>query len=260
MIAVSEHGFYQQGTTRLHRADPRVKFLACLVLVVLAFAASNWLQLAAIGGIVAAALWLTAAQAGALWRLVWMLRWLLLFTLLMHLLLSPGRTLWGTSWLSYDGLLTGLMVCAQVLLALATSALLAITTATEDLVRAFDWVVTPLRWLGCRTREWQKLLLLTMDFIPAIQHEMRAAGDDAAGRAEAPGSAGGGLWSVWLQKFNGLLWRLVDRGDVIAHRLAADEDAFVLPLPLAPLVPMALLDQIFSGAMVLMILCYWLLG
>jgi len=260
LIAASQHGFYQRGTTGLHRADPRVKLLACLVLVVLVFAASNWLQLAAVGGGVAFALWLTAAQAGVLWRLVWMLRWLLLFTLLMHLLLSPGRTLWGTGWLSYDGLLTGLMVCVQMLLALSLSALLGITTATGDLIRAFDWLVTPLRWLGCRTREWQKLLVLTMDFIPAIQHEIRAVRDAASTRGESHGPMGGGGWSAWMQKFNGLLWRLFDRGDVIAHRLAAEEDAFVLPLPLAPLVPMALLDKVFFGIMALMIICYWLLG
>ena len=42
----------------------------------------------------------------------------LLFTLMLHLLFSPGRTLFGTCWLSYDGLLTGLRVAMELLLAL----------------------------------------------------------------------------------------------------------------------------------------------
>jgi hypothetical protein len=69
-----------------------------------------------------------------------------------------------------------------------------------------------------------------------------------------------GRWSQWTKNFNGLLWRLVDRGDAIAHRLAASEDALASPLPLAPLLPMALYDQILSAAMTLIIICYWMLG
>ena len=45
MIAVSEKGHYHPGQTLLHRLDPRVKILSCLLLVVLTFAAPGWPKL-----------------------------------------------------------------------------------------------------------------------------------------------------------------------------------------------------------------------
>jgi energy-coupling factor transport system permease protein len=227
----------------------------------MAFGASNWLQLSIVGTVVAVAIWLTAPQSGAVWHLCWMLRWLLIFTLLMHLLFSPGRTLWGTTWLSYDGFLTGCMVCVQVILALATSAMLNMTTSSEDLVRAFAWFVQPLQRLGWQTQDWQKLLLLTLEFIPAIKEELHTAGGPGTNPVEAWSSRTGmDRWSEWIRKFSGLIWRLVDRGDAMAKHLASDEAPFIPQLPLPSFLPMSYNDQIISSVMTFMILCFWMLG
>jgi energy-coupling factor transport system permease protein len=261
LITASKNGSYRPGQSILHRADPRLKVLACLLLVVLCFAAADWTQLAVVGVLSSVAVWSAAPRDGSLWRLCWMLRWLLLFTLLMHLLLSPGRTLWGTSWLSLDGLLTGTFVCLQMLLAVATSAMLAMTTSTESLAGTFGWLTQPLSRVGCRTREWQRLLLLSMDFIPVIRNEMRKASmAGTAGNAAIPPPGRMGLWTTWMQKLQGLLLHLADHGDSIAHRLAADEDSLPLPSGLSPLLPMARHDQGFSAVMALATLCYWLAG
>lgn len=261
MIAATENGLYQPGQMFLNRLDPRVKVLSCLLLVVLAFAAAGWPQLFALVITVVVTLCLTSSLLNSVLRLCWMLRWFLLFTLLMHLLLSPGRTLWGVSWLSLDGLLMGCFVCVQMLLAIVVSALLAITTSTENLARTFGWFVQPLYWLGCKTEEWQKLLLLTMDFIPVVQEEIRASREPGVGhQAESAQTARAGRWSVWMQSLQGFLLRLVNRGDAIAHRIAASEDSLRLPKELPSFMPMALQDQLFSLAFTLVIICYWLAG
>ena len=261
MIAATENGLYLPGQTFLHRLDPRVKVLSCLLLVVLAFAATDWAQSFTLLVFVSVAFWLVPSLTSSVWRLCWLLRWLLLFTLLMHLLFSPGRTLWGLSWLSLDGLLIGSFVCAQILLAVVLSALLAMTTSTKSLASTFGWFVQPLQWLGCRTEEWQKLLLLTMDFIPVVQAEIRVAtaSDDKA-PAEDSQLARKGRWVVWGEKLQGLLTRLVDQGDAVAHRLAANGDSSLLPTGLTPLLPMALLDQLFLLAGILVVVCYGLAG
>jgi energy-coupling factor transport system permease protein len=235
--------------------------MACLLLVVLCFAASDWTQLATVGVASSVAVCLSAPRDGSLWRLCWLLRWLLLFTLLMHLLLSPGRTLWGTSWLSLDGLLTGIFVCMQMLLAVVTSAMLAMTTSTESLAGTFGWLTQPLSRIGCRTKEWQRMLLFSMDFIPTIRDEMRVASmTENTVDATIPPSGRMGLWSTWMQKLQGLLLRLTDRGDSIAHRLVLNPDSLPLPPDLSPLLPMARHDQGFSAVMTLTALCYWLAG
>jgi energy-coupling factor transporter transmembrane protein EcfT len=146
-------------------------------------------------------------------------------------------------------------------MAVISSAILAISTSTENLAKAFSWFVKPFQWLGCPTGEWQKLLLLTMDFLPVIQEEILATRREDDERSNASSSPGRqGRWHRWLQKLNGLLLRLVERGDAIAHRLAGDEDPVNRPADLLPLFPMTLTDQVFSGAMMATMICYWLLG
>ena len=261
MIAVSENGHYHPGQTLLHRLDPRVKILSCLLLVILTFAAPGWPKLFPLIVAVALAVYLTIPQATSIWRICWMFRWLLLFTLLMHLLFSSGRTLWGQSWLSRDGLLLGCFVCAQMLIAIVISALLAITTTTNTFSGTLGWFVRPLQRLGCETGEWQKILLLTMDFIPVVQEEMFACSTtDVGSLAESSLKSRTRRWSMWRQKLHGLLERLIDRGDTVAHRIAGDQDSLCLSAGLPPLMPMALQDQLFSLAITLVIACYWLAG
>jgi energy-coupling factor transport system permease protein len=262
LIAVTENGLYQSGQTFLHRLDPRVKVLSSLLLVVLAFAATDWTRLFALMITVAITLWLTSSLLSSVLRLCWMFRWFLLFTLLMHLLLSPGHTLWGISWLSLDGLLMGTFVCVQMLLAIVSAALLAMTTSTEKLTRTFGWFVQPLQWLGCKTEEWQKILLLTMNFIPVVQEEIRVstASSGVGNHTEPTQTTRPGRWSVWMEKLQGFLLRLVNRGDAIAYRIATSEDTMPLPSKLPPLIPMTLQDQLFSLAFTLVIICYWLVG
>lgn len=260
-MTATEQGLYKAGDSLLHRLDPRVKVVSCLLLVVLAFAASEWAELFLLLAFVVMAFWLFPPLKSSIWQLSWMLRWLLLFTLLTYLLFSPGRTLWGISWLSLDGLQRGSFVSVQMLMAVAMSALMAVTTTTRNLSGAFGWFVQPLQWLGCRTDEWQKMLLLTLDFIPVVQSEIRVSAEsDAAANAEPARTTAGHRWSMWTQKLQGLLVRLVDRGDAVALRIASDGEMSLHADTLSPLLPMALLDQLFSLAMILVVACYWLAG
>lgn len=261
MIASAESGLYQQAETVLHRLDPRVKVLSCLILVVLSFGAAGWMQLLSMITIVALAAWSINPGSQRILRLFWLLRWFLIFTFLLHLFLSPGRTLWGLSWVSFDGLLSGAFVCLQMLLAVAASALLGITTTTQSLSLAFAWFVKPLSWLGCRTGEWQKILLLSLDFIPVVHAEIRASGQAERGPSDRlTPAASQGRFAAWGKRLNDLIFRLVARGDEIAQHLALDDAAALRPMVLPAFLPMALLDQLFSLAVCLMILSYWLVG
>jgi len=149
----------------------------------------------------------------------------------------------------------------QMLLAVILSALLAITTSTKSLASAFGWFVQPLQWMGCKTEEWQKVLLLTMDFIPIVQEEIRVTTSperDVSDESTLPASKS--RWSTWSDKLHNLLLRLVGRGDEIAQQIAASDDVLHGPVALSPLLPMALLDQLFALLITLLIVSYWLAG
>lgn len=250
---------YQAGQSLIHRLDPRIKLLSSLTLVVLTFAATHWAELAVLIVVAAIALRLLSAYALLALRICLMLRWLLLFTFLMHLLLSPGRTLWGLSWLSLDGLYLGSFVCLQMVVAVIFTTTLAITTSVEDLAAAFGWFVRPLSRLGCRTDDWQKTLSLALGFIPVIHAEFRDSGKSGIASAERERN-GKGRWSLFIAKTQDLTERMLARGDKMAHEIAADGSSCLIPPALPSIRPLSLLDRYFISTMMLVIVCHWLAG
>lgn len=261
MIAATETGLYQPAETLLHRIDPRLKIFSCLLLVALSFSASTWMQLIPLLTILVIAAWSVRPLSRQIFRIIWMLRWLFLFTLLMHLFFSPGRTLWGLSWLSFDGLLSGTFVCLQLLLAVAVSTLLGITTSTASLSLAFGWLVHPLGLLGFRTDEWQKILLQAMDFIPVVHAEISTAGQGKFDASDQHGQCcTQNRFHTLGKNLHSLIFRLIDRGDQIAYRLAAEDDSVVGQRCLQSFWPMDFLDILFTAIVLLVTLFYGLVG
>ena len=260
MIATIANGLYQPGQSLIHSLDPRIKALSSLTLVVLTFTASEWMQLAILIAVALAALLVISSHAWLVLRTCFMLRWLLLFTLSMHLLLSPGRTFWGTSWLSFDGLCLGGFVCAQIVLAAMMTTILAITTTIEDLSAAFGWFVRPLSRLGCRTDDWQKILLVALGFIPVVHEEISLSGRSENPSAAEQGQNGKRRWSEFGLKMQLFTERMLARGDTMAHVIAAGDNSLCLPSALPSISPLSLPDRYFIAAMMLIMACHWLAG
>jgi energy-coupling factor transport system permease protein len=253
-LPVTPHGSRRTpAATPLHLADPRLKLLVCGALAILAFAAGSWLRLAA-----AAALLVplgAAAQRGPAWlvRTLWPLRWLFLFTLLLHLLLSPGHTLFGLAWLSYDGLLRGLLICAQLGVAMLAAALLTFTTSAELTALACSWLLNPLTRLGCPVHRWQELMLLVLRFFPELREELRATA--------VAGDAG---WTarinIWEERLLPLCDRLVVRADLLARRVAAGEETLLPATALPPLKVRTAGDLLLLGGGIGMAVLYLAAG
>ncbi len=253
----TEKGLFTPGDGLLHDLDPRLKVVACLLLVMLTFSSVNWVSLVLVALALTGATLFSGLTLQPWLRASWGLRWLLLFTLLMHLLMSPGRTLWGTTWLSLDGLLAGLRVDLQIVLALFAAQLLTRTTTAEDLARTFGWFLSPLERCGCRVEEWRVLMLRAIQFLPIVRSEVQATDTTAM-----PASSGklSGRWDAWSERLEGLLLRLVERGDVQARELAAAEPD-VGPEPgLPPLFPPAARETVFLAALVSLVLLCRLTG
>ncbi len=244
----------------LHRLDPRIKLLSVMVLVMLVFAAKTWAQLLVFVVASSIAIRLISPFVKTIWSMCRLMRWLLLFTLLMHLFFSSGRTLWGQSWLSYDGLLTGSFVCLQIVLSVILSAVMAVTTSIEELAGAFGWLVSPLRMIGVQTDSWQKMLLLALSFIPVVHEEIQFAVNDGKPRGKTKSSRISVSWSAWTDRVKNFMMRMINRGDMIAHDLAEDAGTLPASVEMPTLFPLPLLDR-YCFAFVALVLCsYWLLG
>lgn len=220
-------GHYVPGDSPLHRLDARLKLIILPLFTIAGFATDVPARLAAL-----AFCFITLfILSGLRWRLALRslrsMRWLLLFTLLLHLFLTPGRTLFGLEMLSYDGLLRGLAVSVQLLLAMAFSSLLTLTTSVEALAAAVAALLLPLRRLGLPVAEPIRHGQLVLRFIPLLREE--AALQVAAFRARGeelgriPLTARGRLAARMLAP---LILGLADRADALARAgVAAGESS-----------------------------------
>ena len=152
----------------LSRLDPRLKLILLLGLVITIFSAPGFGVLFCVGFLAAGLLvWQPAVMKYFLRRIVY-LRWLLFFTLLLHLFLTPGRTLFGLRMLSYDGLLRGMMVDLQLILALFFTLCFALFTESSAVVWGTEKLLSPLRRLGLPVSEAGGLLSLVLHFLPQV--------------------------------------------------------------------------------------------
>ncbi len=211
-------GIYRSGSSFLHRLDARVKLVLLFVVIICLFASFDLRFLTGLAGLAGLAAALAKVSPGVLWRLLKMMKWLLLCTLLLHLLLTPGRTLFGTSWLSYDGLINGLCVDSQLLLAVLFSLLLSWTTPPAELARALGWLLAPLRLVRVPVEEITGMVLLVMQFLPFIRQEIAQIDAVQKGQGRGPLSR----FRCWAGQLEPLLLRLFDRADELARDIATD--------------------------------------
>lgn len=212
-------GAYRPGNSFLHRVDPRVKLVLMLGVIACLFSSPGPQRL-----IIISALWFVAAGTTTrglkdIWWIVKILRWLLLFTFVVHLFFTPGRTLFGTRWLSYDGLIRGLMIDSQLLLAVLFSLLLAWTTRPETLAAGMTTLLAPLQRIKVPVKEAAGMLLMVLHFFPLIQTEVAGI---KAERKKGNGVVAG--FKGWLHHLEPLLHRLFDQADQLAHDIVAGRD------------------------------------
>ncbi|WP_139172081.1 energy-coupling factor transporter transmembrane component T family protein [Geoalkalibacter ferrihydriticus] len=222
-------GRFEPGESLLHRFDAPLKLILMPVLVICSFAVTRPAALTALSALAL----ILAACSGYPWRTWWrgllVFRWLFLFTLLLHLCFSPGRTLFGVAFLSFDGLLQGLRVIWQLSLAVVFSSLLTLTTSPARIARAFITLAAPLQKLRLPVARAGEFILLTLHFLPLLREELIVA------RTVGAGQPAGVAASVRRLRENlgPLLLRLVDRAEEMALALAQGHalPAIVDPAP-----------------------------
>ncbi|WP_020675613.1 CbiQ family ECF transporter T component [Geopsychrobacter electrodiphilus] len=152
----------------LQQYDPRLKLVLLLILVITIFSASGFRSLLLVGALVAGLLFWQPSLFNKFIQHLKYIRWLLLFTLLVHVFLTPGRVLFGLRMLSYDGLLRGLMVDLQLVLALFFTLFFSLITTPSAVAWGAAKVLSPLGRLGLPVEEAGGLLALVLHFLPQV--------------------------------------------------------------------------------------------
>jgi len=212
--------------SRLQRLDPRLLLLLALCGMVALFAARSGGELL-LPAVVIVGLTVLCRRTSRLLALALQMRWLLLSVLLLHLLLTPGRTLFGSLLLSYDGLLRGLLVGAQLLLAAALASLLAVAGSAPGLAAALQALLSPGGLLRRPVHRFAGQVLLTLQLAP----QLRADWEALRLRLRATRHTR----RRWRRRLELLLQALIGHVDSLARQSAAGQDPFPALQPLPPL-------------------------
>ena len=217
----------------LFQLDPRLKLLLVVIAIAVVFVTASWYRLLLLSAVACSFLLVLDGLSVYRQRLFW-LRWFFAFVVVLHLLLSPGYTLFGISWLSYDGLLRGIYVSFQVMTALAFSLALSRATSSEQMTAAAASILSPLNLLGLNVNGFVSQILMTLNFVPILREEGTAAILQVAQKYPDDEFTGltGRVRKLQLLVLP-LLSGLVARADVMAHESARGSN----PCPVAPALP-----------------------
>jgi len=251
-------GRHAPGSSLIHRFDPRLKLLFFPVLIIFSFSTGSISRLCALSLFALLLLLLSRIEARIWLRGILALRWLFLSILLLHIFFSPGRTLFGTEWISLDGLIRGGMVCAQLALAVLFSSMLTLTTSPVELSSALTSIITPFRRFRFPVDDLSRHLLLVLHFIPILRDEGVTVAAQSPllkkDRCRISPKERGKAIAAFLDR---LLERLFDRADAMARDVASGKDFYDRPVPLRPFWPVSPSDAV---ALSLFSMIFFLLG
>lgn len=174
MSAPVPFGQYVGGNSPVHRLEPRAKIGVTAVFTVMLFALDTWAGLAGAALFVVGAVALSGVPPRLAVRGLVPVAWLLVFTVLANaLVLESEGALLNLGPLSIDpeGLARGLFFAARILVLVAGTSLVTLTTSPVDLTDALARLMRPLRLVRFPADDAAMMLSLALRFIPTTAEE-----------------------------------------------------------------------------------------
>ncbi len=186
-------GQYVPVDSLLHRRSAAGKIVASGAFVAACLAARDPLSFSLCALFLLAAVRLAGLTPLFLLRGLRALLLLFALTFALHLFLTEGREIWRWGWLAVteEGLYGGSRMLARLVLLVAGTTLLTLTTAPVDLADGLERVLSPLARLRFPVQEFALMLTIALRFVPILVEEADKIG--AAQRARGASFSGGGL-------------------------------------------------------------------
>lgn len=166
-------GQYYPVESPVHGLDPRVKIalgVAFVVILFLAEGAFAYLWLTAFALVILAASRVPARMVG---RTLRPMLFILVFTLLIHGFTTRGRPLFEVLSLTFtvEGLREGFFVGYRLVLLIATTSLITLTTSPIALTDGLEALLSPLKRIGVPAHELAMMMTIALRFIPTLLEE-----------------------------------------------------------------------------------------
>lgn len=167
-------GQFVPGDSAVHRLDARAKIGITVAFTVALFAVGTWTGLAAAAIAVAAAI----GVSGVPWRVaargIRPVAWLMLFTIAANALRwrsADALVALGPFSVDGDGLARGLFFAARILLLVAGTSLVTLTTSPVALTDALSSLLRPTAAVGVPVDDVAMMLSIALRFVPTTAEE-----------------------------------------------------------------------------------------
>lgn len=167
-------GQYLPGNSCIHRLDPRTKIILMIIYIVIIFVVKNlWLFLLPAAFLILLIL-LAKVPLSYLKSAVKPMRFLLIFMFIINLLFTQGETTLVHFWIiriTKEGLLQAVYITLRLLLLVAGTSMLTLTTSPIALTDGLEKLLQPLRVFHFPAHELAMMMTIALRFIPTLIEE-----------------------------------------------------------------------------------------
>ena len=166
-------GQYYPAKSLIHRLDPRVKLVGCLVYLVSLFLFDSFAGLLVAMCFLAGIIILSKVSLRYILKGLRPILFLLLLTVIFNFFLTPGETLfkWWIFRITKEGLYRGAFVGARLIFLILGSSMLTFTTTPMELTEGLERLMYPLTFIKVPVHDLATMMSIALRFIPILIEE-----------------------------------------------------------------------------------------
>ncbi|WP_314111487.1 energy-coupling factor transporter transmembrane component T [uncultured Granulicatella sp.] len=167
-------GRYLQGDSFIHRLDPRTKFLATFLFIIIVFLANNWLTYFILAIFTMLALLASKIPMSFFWNGVKPLLWVILFTVVLQMVFTTGGEVyveWAFIKITSYGVINAIFIFLRFMFIIFISTLMTLTTPPLQIADAMESIMKPLGKIGVPVHEIALMLSIALRFVPTLMDE-----------------------------------------------------------------------------------------
>ena len=167
-------GRYLQGDSFIHRLDPRTKFLATFLFIIIVFLANNWLTYFILAIFTMLALLASKIPMSFFWNGVKPLLWVILFTVVLQMVFTTGGEVyveWYFIKITSYGVINAIFIFLRFMFIIFISTLMTLTTPPLQIADAMESIIKPLGKIGVPVHEIALMLSIALRFVPTLMDE-----------------------------------------------------------------------------------------
>lgn len=169
-------GQYYDSKSVIHKADPRLKIVLMIVLIVFIFIAQNFYALGFATVFVISILFITKIPMKMYLKNIKAILPILIFTAIINLFYGNGGKVLVQFWvleITTAGISKAIFMALRILLLIFVSSVLTYTTTPNDLTDAIERLLSPLKFIGLKSAVHTLAMMMTiaLRFIPTLIEE-----------------------------------------------------------------------------------------